>query len=97
MNNDGEGPVYNVSLPPNSFQDTGFVTHCFGNGDSITTKVIPSDDECGFAIAVSIKYDENEIAFTMDRFAGLCMVEAITRTLLNQEELIYLKEEKEKQ
>lgn len=83
-----EGAIY--YMPPiKDFKDTGFVTHGFSNGSSITTKVVPSGDFGGFAIELSVKDGEGKDVcnFTMDRFAALCMAEGIIKNLMNQEEL----------
>ena len=82
-----EGAIY--YMPPiRDFKDTGFVTHGFSNGSSITTRVVPSGDFGGFAIELQVKDGDKEICnFTMDRFAALCMAEGIIKNLMNQEEL----------
>lgn len=88
-NNETQGAVY--YMPPiRNFQDTGFVTHGFADGSSITTRVLPSKDSGGFMIELVVKSDsEHEVCrFTMDRFAALCMVNALTKNLMDQEELV---------
>lgn len=87
--NEKEGTVF--YFPPiRSFNDTGYVTHGFGNGSMISARVVKSNDRHGFAIELTVK-DENKkevCNFTMDRFAALCLVDCINKNLLNQEELI---------
>lgn len=84
-----DGTVY--YFPPiRGFKDTGFVTHGFGNGASVTARVVQSGDSGGFAIELTIKGEDGKdvCCFTMDRFAALCLVDCINKNLLNQEELI---------
>jgi len=83
-----EGAIYYVP-PIKDFEDTGFVTHAFKNGSTITTRVVPSKDFGGFAIELVVKADGGEEVcnFTMDKFSALCMAEGIIRNLMNQEEL----------
>lgn len=87
-----EGKVYYFPAIK-EFKDTGFITHCFESGGSITARVVESDDSDGFAIQLVIKSDkEHKICdITMDRFAALCLVDCLTKNLLNQEELNDLK------
>lgn len=78
-------------VPPiRSFEDTGFVTHGFQDGSTITSRVVPSGDTAGFAIELVVKSDSGQEVcnFTMDRFAALCMAEGLIRNLMNQEELL---------
>ena len=85
-----EGNVVYYSPPIRSFKDTGFVTHAFNDGSMITTRVLPSKDTDGFMIELEVKSDSGEpvCKFTMDRFAALCLANALTKNLMDQEELI---------
>ena len=89
MEKDNDKVVYYVP-PIRNFQDTGFVTHSFQDGCSITTRVVPSKDFGGFAIELEVGDSAgNKVCkFTMDRFAALCLANAITKNLMDQEELI---------
>ena len=85
-----EGNVVYYSPPIRNFKDTGFVTHVFNDGSMITTRVLPSKDTDGFAIELEVKSDSGKpvCKFTMDRFAALCLANALTKNLMDQEELI---------
>ena len=89
MEKDNEKMVYYIP-PIRNFKDTGFVTHSFQDGCSITSRVVPSKDFGGFAIELEVGDSAgNKVCkFTMDRFAALCLTNAITKNLMDQEELI---------
>lgn len=84
-----EGIIYYMPSP-RTFKDTGFVTHAFSDGSTITTRVLPSKDTDGFMIELEVKDDSKNTVckFTMDRFAALCLTNALTKNLMDQEELI---------
>ena len=81
--------VYRVQLPPD-FKDTGFVRHQFNDGAYIESKVHESGDSGGFCIQlIMTDGDGNTVCdVTLDRFAGLCVADVITKALLNQEEIV---------
>ena len=83
-----EEKYYYYTPPIRKFEDTGFVSHKFGDGSTITGEVVESSDSGGFAIHLVIESDGEEVCnFTMDRFAALCLSDVITKNLLNQEEV----------
>ena len=92
MKND-EKKIYYVPAPT-TFQDTGFVSHGFGNKSLVGVEVVKSNDSGGFALRMLLKDDNGDVVcdITLDRFAGLCLVDALVKNLLNQEELNYLRE-----
>ena len=86
---ENENAVY--YFPPiRDFRDTGFVTHAFPNGSSVTVRVIPGKDACGFLVELVVKDDSGKEVcnFAMNRFSALCMAEGLIKTLMNQEELV---------
>lgn len=89
MEEDKKGMIFYVP-PIRTFKDTGFVTHAFNDGSTITTRVLPSKDTDGFMIELEVKGDSGKpvCKFTMDRFAALCLANALTKNLMDQEELI---------
>lgn len=89
MEEDKKGMIF--YMPPiHTFKDTGFITHAFNDGSTITTRVLPSKDTDGFMIELEVKGDSGNpvCRFTMDRFAALCLANALTKNLMDQEELI---------
>lgn len=89
MQDNKENVVY--YMPPiRTYKDTGFITHAFNDGSTITTRVLPSKDTDGFMIELEVKDDSKQTVckFTMDRFAALCLTNALTKNLMDQEELI---------
>lgn len=89
MEENNGGTIFYVP-PIRTFKDTGFVTHAFNDGSTITTRVLPSRDTDGFMIELEVKGDSGKpvCKFTMDRFAALCLTNALTKNLMDQEELI---------
>ena len=89
MEENNGGTIFYVP-PIRTFKDTGFVTHAFNDGSTITTRVLPSRDTDGFMIELEVKGDSGNpvCKFTMDRFAALCLTNALTKNLMDQEELI---------
>lgn len=85
---ENDGTVYYFPAP-RTFKDTGFVTHGFTDGSSVSARVVPSKDSQGYAIELCVKGKGGEkvCEFTMDRFAALCLVDCLNKNLLNQEEI----------
>ena len=76
------------------FEDTGFVKHMFADGSCIKMEVVESNDSEGFALHLVIENEEEVCCdMTFDRFAGLALADAIIKNLLNQEEIIYVKQQ----
>ena len=95
MKNKKEAVYY---FPPiNSFKDTGVVAHAFADGSKIMAKVERSSDSYGFCIhLLIIDGGGNTVCdFTMDRLSALCLIDCLNRNILNQEELLYTKDEGE--
>ena len=86
-----EGGVFYTPAIRN-FQDTGYVKHCFQNGSEIMARVVPSkNDSAGFEIELIITADGSTVAnVQLGRFEALCLVDVLTKNLLNQEELVDL-------
>lgn len=94
--NKNEGSVY--YFPPiRSFKDTGVVAHSFADGSKIAARVEKSSDSYGFCIHLMITDGNDDVVcdFTMDRLSALCLIDCINRNILNQEELLYTKDEGE--
>lgn len=87
---DGEDRLgMQIQLPIRKFTDTGYVTHGFSDGATVSAKVVESGDSGGYGIQLTVKDGNGEECcnFTMDRFAAMCMVDCLVKNILNQEEL----------
>lgn len=79
-----------IQLPIKHFRDTGYVTHGFSNGATVSAKVVETNDSGGYGIQLTVKDDKEVLCdFTLDRFAAMCMVDCLVKNILNQEELDY--------
>jgi len=80
-----------IQLPIKHFRDTGYVTHGFSDGATVSAKVVETNDSGGYGIQLTVKDGNGEEVcdFTMDRFAAMCMVDCLVKNILNQEELDY--------
>lgn len=88
---EGGGKVYHIPAP-RGFEDTGFVRHKFGSGSSIEVRVVPSMDYSqGADIKIVIKDGKDHVCtdLVMEKFAALCLADAIINNLVKQEELVY--------
>lgn len=83
-----EGAVFTYWPEITKFEDTGYITHVLGNG-KITGKVVPSNDQGGYAIDLTITDDNDEeiCAITLDRTAALCLTDVLIKNILNQQEV----------
>ena len=86
-----KGAIYYVPAPQ-TFQDTGYVQHNFNDGAKVHVECVPSRDNGGFMIRIVLSdNDEVYCDVTVDRFAALCLSDALIKNLINQEELNELK------
>lgn len=91
----GEGDsgdkVYYIPTP-RGFENTRLVKHKFTSGSMIKASVVPSHNYSeGADIELEIVDSDGKTAckIVLDKFSSLCLVDAIVKNLVNQEELIY--------
>lgn len=88
---DSEDKVYYIPAP-RGFENTRFVKHKFASGSMIKASVIPSQVYSeGADIELEIIDSDGKTAckVVLDKFSSLCLVDAIVKNLVNQEELVY--------